>query len=159
MGILGTDADIATDVLILGEIIITVLVVYGVRLIRRNHVHRHRTVMLTGLAFNLVLLASFVVTDIIKFTNTVERGTDAPIWVFIPLLVIHVSIAIGALTLAIVSWRIARRGTVHDGHGRVVNLTPAVREAHRRVSRYYPTVWYATLATGLLLYAVLYFLG
>jgi putative membrane protein len=156
VGFLGTGAGAASDVLILGEIVITVLVYLGVRKIRRNQVSGHRTIMLTSLALNLLLLASFLVVDIIKTSNTIERGLRAPLWVFIPLLVIHLSIAVTALTIAIRSWLIARTGVIRDGQGAVVNVTPEVRAKHRRISRYYPRLWYSTLGTGLLLYLTIY---
>ena len=158
MALFGTDAGLPTDLLILGEIVISVLVYLGVRRIRRNEVHAHRTLMLTTLGLNAFLLVSFLITDVIKATNTIERGLTAPLWVFIPLLAVHLTIAVTALTIAILSWRIARQGTVRDGQGIVITVTPQVRERHRRVSRHYPRLWYATLATGLILYVVLYVL-
>jgi uncharacterized membrane protein YozB (DUF420 family) len=159
VGIFGTEAGIASDILIGGEVILTILVYLGVRSIRRDragHVSNHRTLMLTVLAFNLVLLLFFVVMDLIKASNTVERGLTAPLWIFVPLLIIHLFIAISALTIAIRAWLIARKGVVRDGKGKVVSVTPDVRIAHRRISRYYPPMWYATLTTGLILYLVLY---
>lgn len=158
MALFGTDAGLPSDLLILGEIVITFLVYLGVRRIRRNEVSAHRTLMLTTLGLNAFLLVTFLITDIVKATNTIERGLTAPLWVFIPLLAVHLTIAISALTVAIVSWRIARRGTVRDRHGIVVTVTPYIRARHRRISRYYPRLWYSTLATGLLLYVALYVL-
>lgn len=145
-----------TQILLLGEIGITVLVWLGVKAIKRNDVHKHRTLMLWSLGLNLILLASFVVVDLMRASNTVERGLTAPLWVFIPMLLIHLSIAISALTIAIVSWRIARKGVIRDSDNQVVDLDPAVRIKHRRISKFYPNLWYATLVTGLLLYVALY---
>lgn len=145
-----------TQVLLLGEIATTVLVYLGVRAIRKNAVHRHRLLMLWSLGLNLVLLASFLVVDAIRASNTIERGLTAPLYVFIPMLVIHLSIAITALTLAIMAWRIGRQGVMRDAEGRVTDLSPEVRVKHRRIAKYYPNLWYATLVTGLFLYAALY---
>lgn len=145
-----------TQALLLGEIIITFLVVLGLRAIRKKQIHRHRLLMLWSLGLNLFALASFVVVDVIRASNTVERGLTAPLYVFLPLLTIHLTIAITALTIAVLSWRIARQGIQRDAEGRVVDVDPAIRAKHRRISRFYPRLWYATLATGLLLYAVLY---
>lgn len=159
MGLFGTDAGFASDILIGGEIILTVLVILGVRVIRKDrtaNVATHRRLMLTVLGFNLVLLVFFVIVDLIKASSTIERGTRAPLWVFVPLLLIHLAIAITSLVLAFRAWLSARRGVVRDGNGVVVNVTPDVRVAHRRIARYYPPMWYATLATGLVLYVTLY---
>jgi putative membrane protein len=145
-----------TQVLLLGEIATTVLVFLGVRAIRAKAVHRHRTLMLWSLGLNLGLLASFLVVDVIRASNTVQRGLTAPLYVFLPMLAIHLAIAISALTLAIWAWRIARTGVQRDGNDRVVDLHPEIRARHRKISKYYPALWYATLLTGLLLYAVLY---
>ncbi|HLE46738.1 MAG TPA: DUF420 domain-containing protein [Candidatus Thermoplasmatota archaeon] len=158
MALFGTNAGLPTDILILGEIVITVLVYLGVRKIKKNDVNGHRTIMLTTLGLNAVLLVSFLITDIVKATNTIERGLTAPLWVFIPLLVVHLTIAITALTVAIVSWQIVRKGVVRDRDGHVLTVTGRVRAQHRRISRFYPNLWYSTLATGLILYVVLYLL-
>ena len=145
-----------TQILLAGEILTTVLVFLGVRAIRRKDVTRHRVLMLWSLALNLILLASFVVVDVIRTSTTLERGLTTPLYVFIPMLAIHLAIAISALTLAVWSWLIARKAVIRDAEGRVVDLPPEVRVRHRRVSKYFPNLWYATLATGLLLFAVLY---
>lgn len=145
-----------TQVLLLGEIATTVLVYLGVRAIRANAVHRHRLLMLWSLGLNLVLLASFLVVDAIRASNTIERGLTTPLYVFIPMLVIHLSIAITALTLAIMAWRIGRKGVIRDANNRVTDLTPKIRLKHKRIAKFYPNLWYATLITGLLLYAALY---
>lgn len=154
MGLLGTGADLASDLLILAEILISVLVFLGVVLIRRRRrVGAHRKVMLTTLALNAFFLAGFLIQDAVRQSNVVERSA-APAAVFWPLLTVHLVIAVSALGVAVASWRIARRGMVTTETG--IDLVPEVRRRHRRVSRYYPWLWGSTLATGLLLYYVLY---
>lgn len=151
---MGDAADLATNLLILAEILITVLVFVGVRYIRRGRrVGRHRRTMLWSLGLNALFLAGFLIQDAIRSSNVILRST-APALVFWPLLTVHLSIAVTALGIAIVSWRIARKGVVQTADG--IDLTPEVRARHRRVSRFYPPLWYSTLATGLLLYGVLY---
>lgn len=154
MGLLGTGAGIASDLLILSEIAISVLVLAGVLAIRRGRrVGRHRRLMLTTLALNAVFLTGFLVQDALRSSNVVQRST-APPTVFWPLLSIHLVIAVSALATAVVAWRIARRGIVRTSAG--IDLRPDVRARHTRVSRWYPWLWGSTLATGLLLYGVLY---
>lgn len=156
MGLLGTAADWATDVLILAEIVITVLVILGVRFIRRGRrVSTHRKIMLSTLILNAVFLAGFLVADAIKAETVLDRN-PAPAYVFWPMLGVHLAIAVSALGVAIVSWRIARKGVIHTDHG--MDLSPEVKVRHRRVSRHYPWLWYSTLATGLMLYGVVYLL-
>jgi uncharacterized membrane protein YozB (DUF420 family) len=157
VGLLGTAADVATDLLLAGMVVISALVLAGVRLIRRDrrrNVRRHRSLMLWVLTLNGIFLSGFVVQDVARSSNVVLRSA-APPAVFWPLLAVHVAVAVSALGLAIASWRIARRGLVRGPEGGW-DLTPDVRARHRRVSRYYPWLWGLTLATGLLLYAVLY---
>ena len=81
-------------------------------------------------------------------------GLRAPLSVFVPLLTIHLIIAVTALGVAVASWLIARKGIVPTAMG--IDLKPEVRVRHRRVSKYYPYLWASTLATGLLLYYVVY---
>ena len=156
MGVLGTAADLATDVLILAEIAISLLVLLGVLTIRRNRqrVGAHRAYMLWVLGLNAFFLAGFLVQDLVRSSNVVERST-APAAVFWPLLGVHLAIAVSALGVAIASWLIARKGLLRRPDGGW-DLAPDVRIRHRRVSRYYPWLWALTLATGLLLYGVLY---
>ncbi len=161
MGILGTDADWASDVLILSEIVISLLVLIGVVFIRRDRrrVRRHRAVMLWVLALNAFFLSGFLVQDIVRQSSTIERSAfvqDKP-WLFWSMLGVHLAIAISAIGVAIASWLIARKGVVQGEHG--MELRPEVRSRHRRVSRYYPWLWASTLVTGLLLYSVLYLGG
>lgn len=157
MGFLGTRADAFTDGLIVGEIVVTALVFTGVRLIRRNHVAQHRLTMLGMLALNLLILTTFLVKDVFARSTVLERAaTAAPLFVYVPLLVVHLLLAVTALALSIWAWSIARRGVVRDGIGRVFNVTPEVRRAHRRIAHWFPRFWYSTLATGLLFYVVVY---
>lgn len=149
-------SELPSDLLIVGEIAVTTLVVLGVRSIRRNQVARHRLLMLSALITNLVVLAGFLIVDVLRASTTVSRATGPRLALFWPLLGIHLIIAVSALTIALRAWWIARKGVVRDGQGAVVNVTPDVRRSHRAVSRYYPSLWYATFGTGLLLYAVLY---
>lgn len=155
MAILGTGADLASDVLILSEIVISLLVFAGVLAIRRNRARpaRHRVYMLWVLGLNAFFLIGFLIQDALKAETVVQRST-APLNVFVPLLVFHLMIAVSAMTVAVVSWRIAVKGLVRGPNG--IDLTPEARVRHRRVSRFYPWLWAATLATGLLLYGVLY---
>lgn len=154
MGLMGTAADLATDILILAEIAITVLVILGVRKVRRRrNVSAHRRLMLATLILNAVFLAGFLVADAIKSSNVVLRN-PAPAYVFWPLLSIHLAIAVSALAVAVISWRIARAGIVETGAG--IDLSPEAKVRHRRVSRHYPWLWYSTLVTGLMLYGVVY---
>jgi len=159
MSILGTSADVASDLLILSEVVISLLVLLGVVQIRRDRrkaVGRHRAFMLWVLGLNAVFLAGFLVQDALK-TETVLQRSTAPLGVFVTVLSVHLMIAVSALSVAIVSWRIAAKGAFRnaDGHW---DLTPDVRVRHRRVSRFYPWLWGMTLATGLVLYSVLYVL-
>lgn len=156
MAFLQSWSELPSDLLILGEVAVTALVVLGVRSIRRNQVARHRLLMLSALALNLALLAGFLVVDLIRASNTLQRGLPIPALLFWTILGVHLAIAVTALVVAVRAWLIARPGVVRDGQGTVVNLTPPVRAAHRRVSTYYPGLWYATFGTGLVLYLVLY---
>lgn len=155
--LLGTDASVFSDLLILAEILISALVLTGFLLIKRGRrVSKHRLVMLWTLGLNAFFLVGFLVQDAIRSQTVLsgERGLRAPLSVFVPLLSIHLMIAVSAVSVAVVSWRIARRGIIQTPTG--IDLVPDVRVRHRRVSKYYPYLWAATLATGLLLYYVIY---
>lgn len=161
--LLGTDANVFSDLLILAEILISVLVLVGFVVIRRARrgqrharVRAHRRVMLWTLGLNAFFLSGFLIQDAIRSQTVLseERGLRAPLIVFVPLLVVHLAIAVTALGVAFIAWRIARKGIVTKEDG--IDLDPEVRRRHTRVSRYYPYLWAATLATGLLLYYVVY---
>lgn len=155
MSFLGTGADLATDLLILAEVLISLLVLFGVIAIKKGRaVGRHRLFMLSTLVLNAIFLVAFLIQDLVKGSNVVARSS-APAHVFWPLLGVHLTIAVSALAIAVASWLIARKGMVRSAGG-ALDLSPDVRIRHRRVSKYYPWLWGSTLATGLLLYGVVY---
>lgn len=155
MALFGTDADLASDVLVLVEILITAAVVAGVLLIRRGRIKHHRLVMLSTLAANAVFLVGFLILDAVKATTTLERGVDAPAAVFWTTLGVHLAFAFTSFGIAVAAWRIARRGHAVQPDG-THTVAGDVRRKHRAIARYYPYLWGATLVTGLLLYNVVY---
>lgn len=155
MALFGTDADLASDILVLVEVAITAAIVAGVWLIHRGRIKHHRVVMLSTLAANAVFLVGFLVLDAFKASTTLDRGIDAPAVVFWTTLVVHLAFAFTSFGIAIAAWRIARRGhTVQPDGTHAVG--GEVRKRHRAIARYYPYLWGATLVTGLLLYNVVY---
>jgi uncharacterized membrane protein YozB (DUF420 family) len=155
MGFLGTGASVWSDALLMVEGAITVGIVVGILLIRRGRIKHHRAVMLGTLAVNAVFLVAFLVQDAVAATTTVERGLSAPMGVFVPVLVVHLAFAFSSFGVAIVAWR--RAGTGHHvGADGVHTVTAAARRFHKRVARFYPWLWGATLVTGILLYNVVY---
>ena len=155
VGFLGTSADLWSDLLILVEVLITGAVWMGLRAIRANEIRRHRSIMLFTLAANAAFLVAFLIQDAIALRTTLDRGVHAPGYVFWPVLAIHLAFAFSSFGVAVVGWRIARKGysVTPEGRGHV---EPDVRKRHRGVARFYPWLWGATLVTGLLLYAVVY---
>ena len=157
MGLWTTVANAASSLLIAGELVITLLVFLGVRAIRRGRrVARHRALMLWSLGLNAVFLAAFLVSDVLKQQSVLTRGKVANPALFFTVLGIHLVIASSALAVAIVAWWRTRGHRIQTPQGDL-DLEPAARARHRRISRWYPWLWGFTLATGLALFGVVYF--
>jgi uncharacterized membrane protein YozB (DUF420 family) len=155
MALLGTSSDWATDILLIVELAISALILVGILKIRANRVRHHRAIMLSTLAINAVFLVGFLVVDAIKATTTLDRGINAPPLVFWPTLGVHLALAFSSFTIAIIAWRVARKGYQRREDAED-HVAADVRAAHRRIAIYYPWLWGGTLITGILLFNVVY---
>ncbi|MFB6081800.1 MAG: DUF420 domain-containing protein [Halanaeroarchaeum sp.] len=118
----------------------------GWRRIRRGDVAGHRRMMLTSLA----LFATFLVLYLYKVALEGPTAFTGPAvlrqYVFLPLLVVHVSLAVVAVPLLVYVLVLARSRPVAD--------LPA--SPHPRVGRVAATLWLVSFALGILVYVLLY---
>lgn len=114
--------------------------------IRRGDVDRHRRLMLVSLG----LFAAFLGLYLYRITllGPTEFGGPAVVYryVYLPLLVVHVLLAIGCIPLL---YYVALLGVT-----RPPEAIPATR--HRSVGRVAAPLWVTAFALGVLVYALLY---
>jgi putative membrane protein len=123
-------------------------IVLGVRAIRRGNVARHRRAMLTTLG----LFAGFLVLYLYKVAVKGPTPFDGPAvidqFVYVPLLVVHVLLAIVCIPLLYYVLLVALTRPVSE-----------IRESlHPRIGRVAAALWLVSFALGTVVYLLLYVL-
>lgn len=126
--------------------ICTILLVAGLRAIKRSHKMIHRNLMLTAFGFSTVFLASYLTYHYALGEYTGERGrrfigSDIAALVYRSILIPHVILAVFVPILAIQVFR-------HAFAGRW--------DQHRRLARITFPIWLFVSVTGVVIYAMLY---
>ncbi len=123
-----------------------VVIATGVRAIRRGNVRRHRRSMLAGLG----LFATFLVLYLYRITLVGQTPFAGPAWldrfVYLPLLGVHVVLAILCVPLLYYVALLALTRPVAD--------IPST--LHPRVGRVAVTLWLVSFALGITVYLLLY---
>jgi putative membrane protein len=115
-------------------------VLLGYRAVKRRDLVVHKRFMLSAFVLSAIFLASYL-TRIVLFGNTKFPGTGAPRYAYFALLISHVGLALVIAPFVIYT---------------VVQGLRDQREKHRNVARKVLPVWLYVLATGVLVYLVLY---
>lgn len=119
---------------------------YGWRAIRRGHIDRHRTAMLTGAALFAVFLLLYLY-KVALVGPTTFPGPDVVFGlVYLPLLAVHMMLAIICVPLLYYVLLLALTRPVHE----------IPRSRHPRVGRVAVSLWLASFGLGLLVYGMLY---
>lgn len=123
-----------------------VVIATGVRAIRRGQVRRHRRSMLAGLA----LFGTFLVLYLYRVSLVGPTHFEGPAWigsfVYLPLLAVHVGLAIVCVPLLYYVALLAASRPVAEISG-----TP-----HPRVGRVAVALWLVSFALGIVVYLFLY---
>lgn len=125
-----------------------VTIAYGVRAVRSGDVARHRVAMLTTTALFFVFLAVYLYR--ISLVGPAAFAGPGVVYrfVYLPLLSIHVLLAILSVPLVYYVLLLA-----------VTRPVAALRESpHPRVGRVAASLWFVAFALGLVVYALLYVL-
>ncbi|MFB6242698.1 MAG: DUF420 domain-containing protein [Halobaculum sp.] len=123
-----------------------VTIVAGVREIRRGNVARHRALMLTSLA----LFAGFLVLYLYKVTIRGPATFPGPDviyqFVYLPLLAIHILLAIACIPLLYYVVLLAATRSVSEIY----------ESSHKRFGRLAASLWLISFVLGNVVYAMLY---
>lgn len=126
--------------------IVTILA--GWRSIRSGDVRRHRRLMITSLGLFLGFLALYLLRVAIEGPTSFGGPEWLKIWIYYPVLGIHMALAIVCLPLVY--------------HALLLGLThqPAVlsETLHPRLGRIAATLWLVSFALGIVVYLLLYVL-
>jgi len=123
-------------------------IVVGVRAIRHGNVRRHRRAMLTTLALFATFLALYLYKVATEGPTPFEGPAVVDQFVYLPLLVVHVLLAIVCIPLLYYVLLIALTRPVAD-----------IRESlHPRVGRVAAALWLVSFALGTIVYLLLYVL-
>ncbi len=123
-----------------------VLLVVGVRLIRRRRETAHKRTMLAAFAVSVVFLVCYLTYHQLLFVNEGKHGKEfaGPAAIrpaYLALLISHVALAAAVPVLALV--------TIYHGYR-------DNRAKHVRIARWTYPIWLYVSITGVLIYALLY---
>jgi uncharacterized membrane protein YozB (DUF420 family) len=117
------------------------LLVAGWRFIRRKEVAAHKRCMLLAFATSTLFLVSYVAHKALVRTHTPFPGSGASRYLYYPVLVSHVLLAIAIVPLALTT-------IVHALRGRI--------DRHRRLARVTLPIWLYVSVTGVAVWWMLY---
>jgi len=113
------------------------LVIYGATRVGRRQIPLHRRLMLSWVAVELLVFASF--------SLLMEPGPRRPALMALPIFKIHLAFAVS--TLAGIAWQLSSRAL------------PRLRPLHRHTGPYVVLVWCLALLTGIYNFVFLYVMG
>ncbi len=120
----------------------TLLLTAGFVCIHRKQVRRHRLAMVGAFAVSLVFLFFYVLHKIlVRGVHTEFAGEGFWAWVYYPMLLSHILLAMAIVPLVIVTFFHAFRGRF---------------KKHRSWARWTFPLWYYVSVTGVLVYFFLY---
>ena len=134
------------NVLLSASAIATIL--YGVRAIRRGDVSRHRKAMLASTALFAGFLVLYLYRVALEGPSAFEGPGAVRQFVYLPLLAVHVTLAVVCLPFVYYALLLAGTHRVRELPG-----TP-----HARVGRIAATLWLVSFALGITVYLMLYVL-
>jgi uncharacterized membrane protein YozB (DUF420 family) len=117
-----------------------VFLLFGFRFIRRKNVPAHRLCMLAAVVTSTLFLVCYV-TYHAKVGGTVFKDPPWFRWIYIPLLISHVVLAMAIVPMVIIT------------------LSRALRQRfdkHKRIARWTWPLWMYVSVTGVLIYFLLY---
>ncbi len=124
----------------------TILLTLGFVFIKRDKRESHRNMMVGAFGVSIVFLVCYVAHKALKGIaggeiNTPFEGEGIWPWIYYPMLISHILLAIVIVPLILVTLTLAVRGRF---------------EQHRRWARWTYPLWYYVSVTGVLVYCFLY---
>jgi len=118
----------------------------GVRAIRRGNVDRHRALMVTTFALFATFLVLYLYRIAVEGPNPFPGPDGVYTYVYLPILAIHVLLAVVTIPLVYYALLLAWTRSVRE-----------LREsAHARIGRAAAALWLVSFALGEVVYAMLY---
>lgn len=113
---------------------------FGFAAVRRGQIYRHRAFMVAAFAFSTAFLSSYLIHHF-QVPSTPFRQPGWPRWVYFPLLISHIILAVCIPPLALITLWYALRGRFHK---------------HRRIARVSFPIWVYVSISGVMVYLMLY---
>jgi putative membrane protein len=121
-------------------------IVFGVYSIRQGQVRRHRTAMVVSLVLFVTFLALYLYRVALEGPTPFPGGDAVYQFVYLPVLAIHMLLAIVCIPLLYYVLLLALTRSVEELRG----------TAHRRVGRIAAPLWVVSFALGFVVYLMLY---
>ncbi|MFB6122247.1 MAG: DUF420 domain-containing protein [Haloferacaceae archaeon] len=123
-----------------------VTIAAGVAFVRRGDVHKHRAMMLTSLFLFVVFLVLYLYKVILEGPTDFPGPASVYQFVYLPLLAVHVLLAIVCIPLLYYVLLLALTRPVSEIHD----------TAHRTVGRVAASLWFVSFVLGNVVYVLLY---
>ena len=117
-----------------------IALVIGYSFIRAKNVPLHRGSMFTAFVFSSAFLAAYITNYALHGEMVFPRDAGAIRWVYFPLLISHIILAVMALPMILITFFLSLSGRF---------------PAHRKLARWTFPVWLYVSVTGVIVYAML----
>jgi len=117
-----------------------IALITGFIFIRSGKVGLHRASMFTAFIFSSVFLAAYITNYALHGEMVFPKGAGAIRWVYFPLLISHIILAVVALPMILITFFLSLSGRF---------------PAHRRLARWTFPIWLYVSVTGVIVYAML----
>jgi putative membrane protein len=117
-----------------------IALVTGFIFIRGGQVGPHRASMFTAFVFSSVFLAAYITNYAMHGEMVFPKDAGAIRWVYFPLLISHIILAVVALPMILITFFLSLSGRF---------------SAHRRLARFTFPIWLYVSVTGVIVYAML----
>jgi putative membrane protein len=154
MGFLGTDAGHISDIILIVEILITILVVLGYIYARAKKGNLHHQLMLYASILNVTFIVAYMVKNLVEGTTSFSGPESVRMTVYLPVVIIHGIVAIIVIILLIITIITGfkfRKKTDGD-----MKLDESGGKKHSISGKIYIPLWFITVITGIIVYCFLY---
>jgi len=117
-----------------------IALVVGFVFIRAGNVGAHRASMFTAFVFSSVFLAAYITNYALHGDMVFPKDAGAIRWVYFPLLISHIILAVVALPMILITFFLSLSGRF---------------PAHRKLARYTFPIWLYVSVTGVIVYLML----
>jgi putative membrane protein len=160
MGFLGTAAGFVSDLILVIEIVITILVILGYVYARQKKVKMHHRIMLYASILNVIFIVAYMLKSIIEGSTEFSGPDSVYRSIYLPVVITHGLVAVIVIVLLIVtviSGFMTMKNKQNQSQSEDnVGESASRSKLHARSGLIYIPLWILTIVTGIIVYLYLY---